>query len=44
MKKLKTFNIEEKYYEELKRIAKANKRSASNMIEILIDLYKAKKI
>lgn len=44
MKKLRTFNIDEKYYEELKKIAKEQKRSASNMIEILIDLYKEKKI
>lgn len=44
MKKLKTFNIEERYYEELKKIAKENKRSASNMLEVLIDLYRTKKI
>lgn len=44
MKRLRTFNIDDKYYEEIKKIAKEQKRSASNMLEILIDLYKAKKI
>ena len=39
MKKLCTYNIELEYIEKLKKIAKENKRSASNMIEVLIDMY-----
>lgn len=39
MKKLCTYNLDVKYIEKLKKIAKENKRSASNMIEVLIDMY-----
>ena len=43
MKKIRSFNIEEKYHERLKKIAKANKRSASGMIEVLIEMYEKMK-
>ena len=44
LRKVKSISITEKGWEELKKIAKANKRSTGNMIEVLIELYKSKKI
>lgn len=39
MKRIRGFNIEDIYYKKLQKIAEANKRSCSSMVEVLIDLY-----
>ena len=44
LRPVKSISITEKGWQELKRIAKANKRSTGNMVEVLIELYKKKEI
>jgi predicted CopG family antitoxin len=39
---VKSISITENSWQELKRIAKANKRSTGNMVEVLIEMYKKK--
>lgn len=39
MKKIRSVCIDEKYWKMLKEIAESNKRSLSNMIEMLIEEY-----
>lgn len=40
MKIIRSINIEQKVWEELKRLAKKENRSASNFIEYLIERFK----
>lgn len=43
MKRVRGFNIDDEHYEMLEKMANAEKRSCSNMLEILIELvYKMK--
>lgn len=44
LRPVKSISITEKGWAELKKIAKENKRSTGNMVEVLVELYKAKKI
>ena len=44
IKTVKTISVSEDIWNDLKMMAKKQNRTASNMIEFLIELYKQKKI
>lgn len=44
IRKVRSISMPEKSWQELKQISKDNKRSVGTMVEVLVELYKAKKI